>query len=241
MNKDIINNLSSNLKKYYQASGISKAVIWLSWWIDSACTLMIWIKAFWKHNITAILMPASWTSSDNNFNDALNLAKDSWVNYEVINIDSYLDNYSALPWWNNDICDMNIKARIRMTILYHAANKLNALVLWTWNKTEIEIWYWTKYWDFWVDIEVLGKLYKTDIFKLAKELDLPSVFITKKPSAELYADQSDEEEIGYSYEEIDQVLKDLELWNKTDPKFDDLINRINNNKHKTKAIPCLDI
>lgn len=232
-------NLIKNLKKFFKQSWFSKWVIWLSWWVDSALTLKLAVDVIWKENVTAIMMPESKFSSKENLDDAISLAKLLWVKYEVVNISEFISIFDNLPWWKNEIADMNIRARIRMCILYHYANKNNAIVLWTWNKTEIILGYWTKYWDFWVDVEVLWSLYKTEVWNLAKYLWLPEIFITKKPSAELRKWHTDEDEIWFTYKEIDIVLKKIEDWSIVEKKYQSILERIEKNKHKTKKIPVI--
>lgn len=251
--QNIHNNLVSNLRKFFKKSWCSRWVVGLSWWIDSALTLKLSVEAIWKKNITAIMMPESEFSSKKNLNDAISLAKDLWIKYDIIDISKFIELFENLPWWKNEIAEMNIRARLRMCILYHYANTNNAIVLWTWNKTEIILGYWTKYWDFWVDIEVIWNLYKTEVWKLAKYLKLPKIFITKKPSAELKNWHTDEDEIWFSYQEIDDFLKwpgyleESKLFKNTTQiqnpynKFLPLLQRIEKNKHKTKKIPVIKI
>ena len=97
-----------------------------------------------------------------------------------------------------------------MCILYNYANTKNALVIGTSNKSELAIGYGTKYGDLAGDIEIIGDLYKEEVYKLAEHVGLPQEFIDKAPSAELYSGQTDEEELGLSYKEIDTVLKKFE-------------------------------
>lgn len=239
--EQIYKNLISNLKKFFKKSWFSKWVIWLSWWVDSAVTLKLAVDAIWKENIKAIMMPEDKFSSEENLNDAINFAKKIWIKYEIVNISNFIKQFESLPWWNNEISDMNIRARIRMCILYHYANKNNAIVLWTWNKTEIILGYWTKYWDFWVDVEVIWNLYKTQVWEIAKYMKLPEIFITKKPSAELKTWHTDEDEIGFSYNEIDILINKINSWSKIEKKYKPVLDRIKRNKHKTKKIPVINI
>ena len=116
----------------------------------------------------------------------------------------------ALPWKPNELSQINTKARVRMNILYNFANTRNSLVIGTSNKTELALGYGTKYGDLAADIEVIGDLLKTDVFKLAEHVGLPDEFIRKTPSAELYPGQTDEEELGIAYKDIDQILRKVE-------------------------------
>lgn len=100
----------------------------------------------------------------------------------------------------------NVMARIRMIILYSMANKMGALVAGTSNKSELLTGYFTKFGDGASDFQPLGDIYKTQIFELARSLNFPDWIIEKKPSANLWEGQTDEGELGISYEELDKIL-----------------------------------
>jgi NAD+ synthase len=238
-----IQTLTENLKKYCKENNFQKAVVGVSGGVDSACTLAIGIKALGKENITAILMPETGVSSNSHLEDARNLVKLLDVQSHEIPIkESLLELEKKIPWKGNALATMNMKARIRMLMLYHYANTHNAIVLGTGNKTEMVLGYGTKYGDFGVDIEVLGKLWKTEVFQIAKALDLPEIFYTKAPSAELVKDQTDEKEIGASYEIIDRILQNEEKGVEQIDKQEivrSILNRVAVNKHKTESIPIL--
>jgi NAD+ synthase len=104
----------------------------------------------------------------------------------------------------------NIKARLRMVLLYSYANKTKSLVCGTSNKSELLIGYFTKYGDGGVDIMPLGDIYKTQVFELARYLDIPSEIIKKPPTAGLWKGQTDEKELRLKYEQLDQILYGLE-------------------------------
>lgn len=237
--QDKYQNIIINFKNFVEKNRFQFWVLGLSWGIDSSLTLKIGVDVLWKDATHALIMPDWNFSSQKNIDDAKNYAKQLWVKYEVINIWHYIKIFWDLGWNQNKIADMNLRARIRMLILYNYANSFWTFVLWTWNKTEIKLWYWTKYWDFWVDVEVLGDLYKTEVFEMAKFLWIPSCFINKKPSAELSENQSDEDEIWFSYEKIDNVLKRLEKWEKVEIEYEPLLKRIALNTHKSEPVPVI--
>jgi len=110
----------------------------------------------------------------------------------------------------------NLKPRLRMLILYYFANKLNYLVVGTGNKSELMVGYFTKYGDGGVDLLPLGDLYKMEVRKLAEELDIPKKIICKTPSAGLWENQTDEEEMGITYADLDRILAGLEKDEKGD-------------------------
>jgi len=104
----------------------------------------------------------------------------------------------------------NIKARLRMILSYVLANAENRIVLGTGNKTELLVGYFTKYGDGGVDILPIGNLYKTQVYQLAEYLAIPDYIINKAPSAGLWVGQTDEEELGISYNKLDRILVALD-------------------------------
>ena len=127
----------------------------------------------------------------------------------------------------NKMSKANIKVRLRMVTLYAVAQTRNALVLGTDNKDEIHVGYFTKYGDGAWDIEPIGDLYKTDVYKLAKYLNVPEEIINKPPRAGLWNNQTDEDEIGMTYELLDKILyrnleKDIEILKKIEVKVADI-------------------
>jgi NAD+ synthase len=135
------------------------------------------------------------------------------IQYREINIGDILECYKhSLEIYDpkNKLPTGNLKARIRMTVLYYHANSMNRLVAGTGNKTELMVGYFTKYGDGGVDILPLGGLYKTDVYGLAEHLGVPDRIIRKTPTAGLWPGQTDEEEMGITYRELDSILKEIE-------------------------------
>ena len=135
----------------------------------------------------------------------------------------------------------NVKPRLRMTTLYYLANRYNGLVVGTGNKTELAIGYFTKYGDGGVDILPLGDLDKTAVRGLARELGIPEAVISKAPSAGLWEDQTDEAEIGVSYDQLDRALASIsneEGMETIDPAtMDRITTLVAASEHKRRAIP----
>lgn len=240
----IIANLTANFKDFFEKSGAKKAIVGVSGGVDSACVLAIAVRALGKDNVFGLLMPHADFSGIENLTDARNLVRDLGVEHQEIDIKPFCESFFALDFAKSKITKANIMPRVRMILLYVVSNEKNGLVLGTCNKTEIMTGYFTKFGDGGADTEVIGALWKTEVFVLAKELDLPESFYTKKPSAELFAGQYDEDEIGMTYAEIDQILKKIEQ----NPDFvgqtekeQKLVAIYKNSEHKRQTPPIIPI
>lgn len=169
------------------------------------------------------------------------------IQYKEIEIDSILNEYlSATQLPEDNLSIGNLKARIRMTIIYYFANQKNYLVCGTGNKSEILIGYFTKHGDGACDMEPIGDLYKTEVYRLSEFLNIQEEIIKKPPRAGLWANQTDEDEIGMSYNLLDKILylyteKDMEntqIAEKLEISADDvdmIIEKIARSEHKSKV------
>jgi NAD+ synthase len=228
------NKLIKGIKVYFKKNKINKAVIGLSGGIDSALSAKLVADAIGKKNIHALIMPVKGLSSEENIKDAVEFCKSIGISYSLIYINDFIKKFQNLKWQQSKIAKMNTASRIRAVILYNYANTHNALVIGTSNKTEIMLGYFTKYGDGAVDIEVIGDLYKTEVIELAKYLKIPNRIIEKKPTAELYHGQTDEGELGASYEDIDNILKTIGKKQKIGKSnfFEKIFKKIKNTEHK---------
>jgi len=237
--KGVYKKTIKGIKEYFQKNNIKKAVIGLSGGIDSSLSAKLAADAIGKENVHGILMPVKGLSSDENIKDAIGLCRLIGISYSIVHINDFIKDFEKLEW-QSKIAKMNTASRIRAVILYHYANTHNALVIGTSNKTEIMLGYFTKYGDGAVDIEVIGSLFKTDELKLARYVGIPEKIINKVPTAELYHGQTDEDELGATYREIDIILGKIEKKQKipNTPLVKKILKRINSNEHK-RNVPFL--
>jgi NAD+ synthase len=208
--KEISIIISDFIKTYIQNSGCNGVIIGLSGGIDSAVTAILCKNVLGKKNTNCVFLPDNATpKSDNEHMDVI--VKKFDLNCKIININNYLKNIDdVLIERSSDLAFANIKARLRMLILYEFANKTKNIVCGTSNKSELLIGYFTKYGDGGVDIMPIGDLYKSQIFELAKYLEIPFDIINKPPTAGLIKDQTDENELKISYKNLDLILAGLE-------------------------------
>lgn len=197
------------LRKETKKRGFERVVFGLSGGIDSAVVGKICVEVFGK-NAFALIMP-SFGSNPKNTQDAINFARGISLYYEVIDIaplqEAYIQALSLHNTTNNVLRIGNLSARTRMAILYDKSVAHNALVVGCSNKSELMLGYGTIFGDLACAINPIGDLFKSEIFTLAKSIAIPSYITAKKPTADLFAGQSDEGDLGYSYEQIDKILR----------------------------------
>lgn len=187
------------------AVGFSKAVIGLSGGVDSAVSAFIAAEALGAKNVLAVTMPYK-TSSKESIIDARHVIDQLGIRSESVDITPMVDPAFEALSITDKLRRGNIMARQRMIILYDISQREKALVVGTSNKTESLLGYGTLFGDMACALNPLGDLYKTHVWELAKTLGVPKSIITKKPSADLWQGQTDEEELGFSYADVDTVL-----------------------------------
>jgi len=253
--ENVKEQIVSFIKEQVEESGCKGVVIGLSGGLDSAVVTKLCIAAY-GDKVYTLIMPTTDSFQEKHTDDAYKLATKWNIMIAEINISPFLDMYTnkSLLSANNDKLILgNTAARIRMTILYRFANKFNLLVAGTGNKSELMTGYFTKYGDGGCDMLPIGDLYKTEVKKLAKILNIPKNIINKAPSAGLWENQTDEEELGITYKKLDKFLTifnyykgntwlamshDLKIDNEIkklkllDKTIDKLILRIRNSQHK---------
>lgn len=183
-------------------------VLGLSGGIDSSVALYLATKALGNNRVLGLILPDKKVSQQNDIDDAIELSQKVGINYHIIDITEIKQKYiDRLP--KEKISIGNLTARIRMNFIYYYANIEHKLVLGTSDKSELMIGYFTKFGDGAADILPLADIYKTELRKLAKYLNLPKKILLKKSSPSLWKDQTAEDEIGMEYEKIDTILKNL--------------------------------
>ena len=227
--KEISEFISKSLRDF--ADG-HKLIIGISGGIDSAVVAALAVKAIGAEKLVCIYLPTKNNTKEDR--DCAQLVFEYiGKEFEELNIqktcDIFIDNGFL---YGSKMVVANIQARVRMTYLYALANATDGRVLGTGNKSELMIGYFTKFGDSACDIEPIGNLYKTDVFELARYLKLPREVIDRAPSAGLWKGQTDEEEIGMSYEMLDSMLKNLHKIHKATTEESKLVSKIFNATHK---------
>jgi NAD+ synthase len=205
MKEKIVNFIKTKIKEA-NARGV---VIGLSGGLDSTTVLFLCVEALGKDKVLGLMMPSEINKKED-LEDAIQVCKKLGVNYKIIKIDPILKAFDDILDLSDRLVRGNLMARIRMCILYYFANKEKLLVVGTGNKSEYLQGYFTLHGDIACDFLPLGNLYKKDVKRLAEELGVPKKIIEKTPSAGLWPGQTDEDELGISYEELDEILPLLE-------------------------------
>jgi NAD+ synthase len=225
----------------YWNSGCAGIAIGVSGGVDSALAAAFCCRAIGPANVLGISLPAS-VSNPHDLKDAADLCTNLGMKHRVVSIDPMLAAFSTIPGFvETPFLLGNLMARIRMTILYYHANRDHRLVCGTSNRSEFMLGYCTKYGDNAADLQPIVHLYKSDVYEMAKEMKIPESILTKAPSAGLWTGQSDEGEIGLSYADIDQALKNLEAngWKAGSLVEEKVLSRAQKNAHKRLPAPNL--
>ncbi len=194
------------ISKRVREAGAKGAVVGLSGGIDSAVTATLCARALGA-NALGVIMPCE--SDPHDEEDALLITTRLGIATLTVRLDESYQALTAGLSGGTRLAAANLKARLRMTILYFMANTLDYLVAGTGNRTELMVGYFTKFGDGGADILPLGGLYKTQVWELGRALNLPEKIIHKTPTAGLWPGQSDEGELGMTYATLDRVLQAL--------------------------------
>ncbi|MFH1959581.1 MAG: NAD+ synthase [Patescibacteria group bacterium] len=208
--QQIIDEIISFIKQTYIAQKKEIALIAVSGGIDSALSLTLVTRALSAKNIIPVMLPCG----DQDLSDGevmLKFNKIPQENWQVKNIKQVVDHAARIA--GADVSDRvrlgNLMARTRMMIIYDLAKKYDALVCGTENKSEKYLGYFTRFGDEASDVEPIVGLYKTQVRQLGEFLDLPDQIRIKPPTAGLWEGQTDEQELGFTYEVADKVLMQI--------------------------------
>jgi NAD+ synthase len=218
--KKIISEIQKWIKNYVVSAKVNGVVIGISGGIDSAVTTTLCVNAIGSDNVIGLGLPISSLPQD--LNDAEKLAKKLEIKFIKLELTSVYNEFIKIStplFKSNQIAIANLKPRLRMMALYFVGQSSGKfLVAGTGNRTELAIGYFTKYGDGGVDFEPIGGLYKCEVIEIAKLLNIPEEIIKKPPSAGLWEGQTDEGEIGLTYDVLDEII--FRIDNKLD--LDDL-------------------
>jgi len=213
-NKSIHDALIFGIKEYFNKLGLKKAVLGLSGGIDSAMVCYLAVKALGKENVLSVLLPSQY-SSNHSINDSIALCENLETPYKIVKINEIVQNINGVlaPFFKGekeDVTEENIQARTRGLLLMAFSNKFGQILLNTTNKSEAAVGYGTLYGDMCGGISVLGDVYKTELYDIAKWINLkkeiiPKNIINKPPSAELRPDQKDSDSLP-DYPILDGIL-----------------------------------
>ena len=243
------------IRDVVEGAGASGVVIGLSGGVDSSLTATLCVRALGSDRVLGIIMPANFTPKED-VEDAINLAEMLGIKYKMFNIEGISEAFfDALKINREDlrakIPMANIRARIRMIILYYHANINNYLVVGTSDRSETLIGYFTKYGDGGVDFLPICHLYKTQVRKLAKYLGVPERIAYKPSSPQLYPGHKATDEIPIDYDKLDLILAgifDLKMTVEAVSKavgvpvevVREVINRFNRTMHKRSYPPRIE-
>lgn len=224
------------MSKQIKQAGAKGIVMGLSGGVDSSVVAALAKEAVGKNKFLALILPIHSQSQD--LQDAKLLARKLGIKTKTIDLSSRYDSLIKLLPRAGNIVKANLKPRLRMTVLYYFANKLNYLVCGTGNKSELLCGYFTKHGDGATDILPIGDLLKRQVRELVKDLGIPRQIINKPPTAGLWPGQTDEGEMGITYPELDDILDRIEKKKKqilSKDKVNKVKEMIKRSEHKRQS------
>ncbi|MGI5921486.1 MAG: NAD(+) synthase [Syntrophomonadaceae bacterium] len=238
----VVDHLVNWLREQVQNAGAKGVVFGVSGGVDSAVVAAIAKRAF-PNNCMALLMPCE-SSLDDLLHGQL-LVEELNIPHRMVDLDNAynllsakLGSYIKYDGQKGRLLRANIKPRLRMLTLYYSAQARDYLVVGTSNKSEIMVGYSTKYGDTGVDLQLIGDLVKKEVYALAYYLQIPEVIINKAPSGGLWEGQTDEDEMGITYEQLDEYLTTGEGEPEVINHIEKMIKR---SEHKRSLVPIARI
>ena len=182
--------------------------------IDSTVLAFLATRAIGPENVKGLILPDETVTPANDIEDAIRICTDLKIDSEKISINKPKNSFlEIIKYADNMLLTGNLVARVRMCVLYYYSGLMGRLVLGSSNKTELMLGYFTKFGDGAADLLPLGDIYKTQLFGLAKYLEIPGSVIDKKSSARLWANQFTEDELGLPFNKLDKILQFFESSN----------------------------
>lgn len=237
-NRPLAGRISVWIQDRVREAGAKGLVLGLSGGLDSSVVAAL-AKMACGDNVLGMIIPCH--SSPQSAEHAMLVARKLGVKTHVADLTAAYDTMVMRVPHSEGIELTNVRPRLRMTALYCAAQALGYLVAGTGNKTEISIGYFTKWGDGAADLQPIANLYKHEVYALARELEIPEEIITKPPTADLWDGQTDENEIGMTYDELDAILKGLESGeiSQFDPRSVERVrSMVKASEHKRNRIPA---
>lgn len=218
--KEIVDNLVEWLRDSVKEANCKGIVYGLSGGVDSAVIAALSKLAFGDESL-AIMMPIN-SSFEDEIDAKLVIDKFKLNAIKVDLLRTYSEFVEVVEKGDNNMAYANVKPRLRMTTLYYYAQLKGYLVVGTSNKSEFTVGYFTKYGDSGSDLMPLVDFTKKEIFELARYLEIPDKIIQKPPSAGLFEDQTDEDEMGFTYNDLEKYINN----EKIDERIEEKINRM---------------
>ena len=208
-------HITSFIRDTYEGAGADTAVIAISGGVDSSLTSFLAVEALGTENVYGLVMPSEVNRTDN-MSDAERIAGELLeIEYDLIEIDPLVEAFCAANpnvtigeefTGSEQVAVGNLRARIRAVLNYFAANRRGGLVLGTGNRTEAAVGYFTKYGDGAVDCHPIANLYKQQVRQLARHVGVPGDMADKPSTAGLWEAQTDEGELGMTYDTLDSII-----------------------------------
>jgi NAD+ synthase len=199
------------IKKETESRKSNGVVLGISGGIDSTVLAFLATRAIGPENVKGLILPDETVTPANDIEDAIRICSDLKIDSEKIYINKPKNSFlEIIKYTDNILLTGNLVARVRMCVLYYYSGLMGRLVLGSSNKTELMLGYFTKFGDGAADLLPLGDIYKTQLFGLAKYLEIPGSVIDKKSSARLWANQFTEDELGLPFNQLDKILQFFE-------------------------------
>ncbi|MFX1502590.1 MAG: NAD+ synthase [Promethearchaeota archaeon] len=243
----VISEIQNWIKEYITSVKINGVIVGISGGIDSAVTTSLCVNALGEENVIGLGLPCSSLPQD--LDDAEELVEKLGIKFIKIELTSIYNEFIKVTsplLESSRIALANLKPRLRMMSIYFVGQSFGKLlVAGTSNRTELAIGYFTKYGDGGVDFEPIGSLYKCEVREIAKILNIPNNIIKKPPSAGLWEGQTDEGEIGISYDNLDEIVYRIDYNLSLNDLDKDLVKKvkqmISSAEHKNKMAPMYKI